>query len=452
MIRLLLALIVLVSAATELSARTALTVDVTYHVNPSTGSDSNDGLTTGTAFQTFQKCYDNAADTLDLAGFNLTCLSAASASYTNGGISTFKCVPGQSNAAAVTLDGNGSTFNQTNGTYVWTTGNRTSGEPACARFSVKGFTCTASSGGCIYAGGGVIHVGTGANFGTVTLAHMTAVFGVIIAQNDYAISGGAQIHADAQGGPGVIVMQVITITCTGSPAFGGAYNTGFLSPSYLGQVFAGQVTFSGCGSVTGNRYSAITGGLAWAGPNATQTYFPGNLPGALHGNAIYGPTSGNPQLVATLTAGNSATLDWADTFYFPRYDIFVIELENIVPATNAAKLLMRISQDGGTSYLTSGYLDANLNTNGIYLSGPGIDNTAGGGMSGRATIRGVNQTDRKKMVVARDVILLAAGAAGISNGGGWYNGNNNAVSGLRFMMSSGNIASGKIRVYGVPTP
>jgi len=54
------------------AGRTMLTADRTYYVNPTSGLDTNDGLTTGTAWETIQKAVDFVSGNLDLVSFDVT--------------------------------------------------------------------------------------------------------------------------------------------------------------------------------------------------------------------------------------------------------------------------------------------------------------------------------------------------------------------------------------------
>jgi len=154
------------------------------------------------------------------------------------------------------------------------------------------------------------------------------------------------------------------------------------------------------------------------------------------------------RLLNTLTASNSATL--VDTTSpTATYDTYMIVVENIVPATNATQILLRVSQNAGSSYLATGYLDASTSTSGVRVTGStSVDNTASVGLSGHLTVSGINQTDRKKMFAGMCTARVGgASAAGFISG--WYNTDNGAINALQVSAASGNISTGIIRIYGM---
>jgi hypothetical protein len=154
------------------------------------------------------------------------------------------------------------------------------------------------------------------------------------------------------------------------------------------------------------------------------------------------------RLLNVLTASNSATL--VDTTSLTAtYDTYMIVFENIVPVTNATQIFLRVSQNAGSSYLATGYLDASTATTEIRVTGStSVDNTSGAGLSGHLTVSGVNQTDRKKQFTG----TYAARVGGAAAAGficGWYNTDNGAINALQFLAASGNLSTGIIRIYGM---
>lgn len=168
------------------------------------------------------------------------------------------------------------------------------------------------------------------------------------------------------------------------------------------------------------------------------------------------------QLVEQHTASSSATLDFTTgiTSAFDEYEIHFI---NVIPASNAVSMGLQCSTDGGANY------DA---TNGRYPS-PGsfwyaaagqtfsnasttyftivinLSNDAAHGLSGVYRITNPLSTTYKKLIVGTHVNYDSGLSAVIGwNRMGEYN-QAVAVNAIRFLMSSGNIASGTIRIYGV---
>lgn len=166
------------------------------------------------------------------------------------------------------------------------------------------------------------------------------------------------------------------------------------------------------------------------------------------------------------TAANSATLDFT-TAISATYDEYLIEFLNIIPVTGSAELRLRMSTDGGATYDATNFYSNDLfvfraggsatggNTNqaqmGLTYGGAsttGIGTTAAFGLTGNlrlfAPLDAALYTQVHGMVHYYDsepfrLGLMVVGAFEVAV----------AVNALRFYVSSGNIASGAIRVYGV---
>jgi hypothetical protein len=162
------------------------------------------------------------------------------------------------------------------------------------------------------------------------------------------------------------------------------------------------------------------------------------------------------------TASTSATLDFT-TFISSTYDEYLFEAVNIIAATTNVNLLMRMGTgggptwDAGTNYGFAGWRWAPAGSAfagaSSGLTGIGLD--ASGGIKNDALI-GIGGTwrlfDPQSALYKRVV-----GQSGYTDNGGTIIGatvtgfyiSTTAVTGIRFLMSSGNIAAGTIRAYGV---
>lgn len=162
------------------------------------------------------------------------------------------------------------------------------------------------------------------------------------------------------------------------------------------------------------------------------------------------------------TASASASLDFT-TCISSTYDDYLIELVNIVPATNTQQLRMRMSTNAGVSYDSGnnynwarwGFDSGGGSTSGgsavafIQLGSQGVSNTASsGGAIGSLRLQpstGSNQTG-----VIGDLSFYTTGASSFTKESimGRYT-PSTAVNAFQFFFASGNIASGTIRVYGL---
>lgn len=168
--------------------------------------------------------------------------------------------------------------------------------------------------------------------------------------------------------------------------------------------------------------SGLTGGMGWSNAGS--------------GGALV--------LIQTQTASNSASLNFTSGFSYKSY-LFI--LNEVIPSSNNVGFLGRVSTDGGSTYLNTGYAYATIAggsfTTSYTFSGSYGIGSGQGGMNGQITFNvGSVQT------------FLEASLVGYSPGTTTYQywpgggvGPPNANA-FQFKFSGSNIASGTISLYG----
>jgi len=152
------------------------------------------------------------------------------------------------------------------------------------------------------------------------------------------------------------------------------------------------------------------------------------------------------ELIATLTASNSSTLDFTG-FDASKYSNYQFYFQSIKPNTQYVSLKALASTDGGSNYATSNYQGGS--TSSIFVNNTSTlgDHNAS---SGIVYVYDPADTTAYTTFVSR----VARNHGGSST----VTGNNNAVShyqvktavnAIRFLPSSGNLTSGRILCYGV---
>lgn len=167
------------------------------------------------------------------------------------------------------------------------------------------------------------------------------------------------------------------------------------------------------------------------------------------------------ELLGSATASSSATVDFTG-INGSLYSSFMIELNEIASGTNNVSLVCRIST--GSGFLLSGY---NYGAWRWTNSASGVDGTLSGtsfvlstntelhgtGLNQRAsymiTIHGADSTVPTKRVTWTGSGLFASGSYVHFSGGGEVDTNSAPIDGIRFLMASGVILSGTIRLYGL---
>jgi len=181
------------------------------------------------------------------------------------------------------------------------------------------------------------------------------------------------------------------------------------------------------------------------------------------------PANTGITLLSTLTAGNSASLTDA-TDITSTYDFYMFALRDVRPVTNNAGLQMQYSSDGGATWLASyqstiygvvaalgATLKLETSGSGVMLSGAnasldGISNSANQGVNGVIYLHhpaslGVKHVTGQVAYSGGDgTQRLNVGTIGANTLA-----NATAVNAVKFFMTSGNISSGEIKVYGIKT-
>lgn len=179
---------------------------------------------------------------------------------------------------------------------------------------------------------------------------------------------------------------------------------------------------------------------------------------------VTGGGSGALILLEQHTASSSSSLDFT-TFISSTYDTYKIEIVELVPQTNTANFKIQVGTGGGPTYDTGNNYewaaDGRATSGGAFSdagsSGAGatlflnMSNTAAYGFgTASLTASGLQSTSLRKTIHGHLYYVNATGPAAIEASWGmqWVT-SGTAATALRFIMSSGNITSGTIRVYGV---
>lgn len=165
------------------------------------------------------------------------------------------------------------------------------------------------------------------------------------------------------------------------------------------------------------------------------------------------------------TASSSAELDFT-SWYSSSYDEYVIELLNLLPATNATTLRLQWSTNNGSTYDSgSNYVD---NSMAVAPSGfnhsahttatshplnlydndaPVSNDSTHGGVS--ASFRLINPAGSLYKNMFGTANYWSSGSTYIITTGGLFYLSTSAVNAFKIFSSSGNLTSGTVRIYGL---
>lgn len=164
--------------------------------------------------------------------------------------------------------------------------------------------------------------------------------------------------------------------------------------------------------------------------------------------------------ISSQAASTSAALTF--TGLDSTYRKYVFEFDGIIPATNTVTFFAEVSDDGGSSWKSTGYASSawisnnsggstvvNSNTDLRISNTSDVGNSSGYGLGGVFTLHAPSGSANRK-IANWQVSYKNTVAAGVSqtNGGGYWDGTS-AITAVRFRFSSGNITSGTITLYGI---
>ena len=214
---------------------------------------------------------------------------------------------------------------------------------------------------------------------------------------------------------------------------------GVRSISHTSNTFSGPITFVAEGNL--GITSPSTGTLAFK---------------ATSGAAASGGGGGALVLLEQHTGSSSATLDFT-TCISSTYDEYMVEFIDVLPATNATALKVRVSTNGGSSWdSTTNYYDNAIyaTTTWTFAAAAASSVQIAHDVNATAAILGVTGSIRvvpsgsqHRWFVGQAHYLTSGSIRAVHLINGDYD--LGAFNALRFFFSSGNIASGTIRVYGI---
>ena len=165
--------------------------------------------------------------------------------------------------------------------------------------------------------------------------------------------------------------------------------------------------------------------------------------------------------ISSATASASATIDF--TGLDGAYSSYVIEMDAVIPATNAVEFYIRTGT-GGTPTYQSGASDYNYsaveyNTGGVTGNASNgaafmrcnartFGTVAGEEMSGKVNLFNPSNASANKRITGQIAYRDSLAAFTQTVFGGTYR-SNTPVTAIRFLFSSGNIASGVFTLYGI---
>lgn len=169
---------------------------------------------------------------------------------------------------------------------------------------------------------------------------------------------------------------------------------------------------------------------------------------------IWVPATGDV-LLATASISNVAAVDFTGLID-GTYDEYVLRLNAVVPATNGQDLILQPSTNNGSSWLSGSFSRVQSTTAGgaasvsaaegasIVLVNAGSNAGADGGVSGEVRLYRQAAAGQSRLKWA---LNSNTGTAGVNVDGSGFAAQ--GVNALRLAFSSGNVASGIARLYGV---
>lgn len=171
-------------------------------------------------------------------------------------------------------------------------------------------------------------------------------------------------------------------------------------------------------------------------------------------------------LVSAQSASNDASIDFTSVSVSSTYEHYILEINDLIPATDGAVVHLRTSADGGTTFDSSasdyGWCSLSMLDSGTTVTGANdsadseIDLTSATTSAGNGTGEAFNSTVKiyhpagsLNTIIEYSSPFLNTGTVLTYAAGSGQRATSAAVNALQILMSTGNITSGEFRLYGV---
>ena len=165
-------------------------------------------------------------------------------------------------------------------------------------------------------------------------------------------------------------------------------------------------------------------------------------------------------LIQTLTASSSASLAFTSDIS-ANFSTYLVKVRMLVPATTNTNLLLTFSTDNGSTYLNANYKWGKFTFLGTFSRAytrsdsdtsiqiaAALSSTSANDFNADIILHNLNSNTFSPLVMCHSTCYNTTPKAQGTVGGG-MNTTTTAVTAIKFAMSSGNITSGTISLYGL---